>query len=161
MSTHRIALMVRYDARRGTVHLGHSCNDTLSSVALLHRKRKLSAAGGRIRHVVIHVRVHREHEVPFALLAVIVDRLRLRRQWRVVVDRGISRVRAPGETAVSAKDGACDEADPLVWFDDEAQGGEFVDRKNENVYPGPVAEIKIDFAVRGKGVGKQETQVDS
>ena len=62
---------------------------------------------------------------------------------------------------MSAKDGACDEADPLVWLDDEAQGGEFVDRKNENVYPGPVAEIKIDFAVRGKGVGKQETQVDS
>ena len=36
-----------------------------------------------------------------------------------------------------------------------------VDRKDQYMYPDPVVEIKIDFAVRGKGVGKQETQVDS
>ena len=62
---------------------------------------------------------------------------------------------------MSAEDGTCDEADPLVWLDDEVQRSELVDRKDQYMYPDPVVEIKIDFAVRGKGVGKQEAQVDS
>ena len=78
-----------------------------------------------------------------------------------MVDREVSRVRAPGEMAMSAEDGTCDEADPLVWLDDEVQRSELVDRKDQYMYPDPVVEIKIDFAVRGKGVGKQEAQVDS
>ena len=59
------------------------------------------------------------------------------------------------------QDGACNEADPLVWFEDEAQSCEFVDRENENMYPGPVAGSRIDFAVRGNDIGEQEAQVDN
>ena len=62
---------------------------------------------------------------------------------------------------MSAEDGTCDEADPLKWFDDEVQRSELVDRKDQYMYPDPVVEIKTVFTVRGKGVGKQEAQVDS
>ena len=62
---------------------------------------------------------------------------------------------------MDGQDGACNEADPLVWFEDEAQNCEFVDRKYEHMYPDPVGEIRTDFAVRSRGFWEQEAQVDS
>ena len=152
---------MRHDVRGTTYKRGVSRDDTLSSVAILHLEPELRVGGDYVGIIYSHLRVRWKHEFAFFSFAVIIDGLRLGRQRSVIVEGTVSRDRTPGEMAMSTQYSTCDEADPLIWFEDKAWRGESVDRKNESMHPNPVGEIKVDFAVRSNGFGEQETQVDS